>query len=397
MVEVVYHRDDTFLSMSPHEEQQQEEGRVPDSSMSSQRTYDMGRDTSHTNRCSGDDTRQSVHNSILNCTGETEDEDDDIVEPGSFLFDDEDFHSPLNRSLEHDVAIAASSPASPREKALFCGNDRWLNTSLQNVTDSFVSLCSSRQDEACGGFTDFVNVTETCSRQLQHQVEFDLLQLLGCNVPNAASASAATFGGDVTWFSPLLIKAPSSAAMRPVVRRNPRQRAERIRRMRNELLGEASHVITPSRSVDDHPLDRFIGGGIDPIERQEEEGYDSDPGEVLFQEQPRNDSLRDTSLLDEEENEEEYHFYDGHRTRIAEEYNMRMQHRGPRDEHDREVYEAVQVRTLVFHVCLLLPCPSLHDSHPVAPLYYLGCNEFYLDTHLACGRESHAIVHSLLD
>lgn len=355
VVEVIYHRDDTMLSMSPRRDDEEEdrEERVAESSMASQhRMYDMGRDTSHTNRNNGDDTRQSIHNSILNCTGETEDEDEEIEEPGSFLFD-EDFHSPLNQSLDHsfteDAAlVTASSPTSPpsQQKALCCVNDKWLDTSLQNVTDSFVSLCSSRPDEACA-FSDFVNAP--CSRQLQHQVEFDLLQLLGCDVP---SRSATMKDGTIWFASPLLIKASSnnSSTRAPVVRRNPRQRAERIRRMRNELLGTAQrHVITPTRSVDDHPLERFIGRGIDPIEQQEEDGYDSDPGQVLREHSPVSEqhSLRDTSLLDEEENEEEYHFYDGHRERIAEEYTMRMQHRGPRDEYDREMYEAVQVRSNV--------------------------------------------------
>ena len=345
VVEVVYHRDDTFLSFPGMAEEG--EGRVLDSSMASHRMHDVGRDTSHTNRDGGDDTRQSFHTSILNCTGDTEDEDDDVEEPGSFLFDDDDFRSPLNQSLEvpeEDASfVETASPAAPcsptPQKSLCCVNERqwWLDTSLQNVTDSFVSLCSSRPEEACG-FSDFVLATETCSRQLQHQVEIDLLQLLGCDDPTSGGAA-----GDAIWFSPLLIKS-SPATNTNAVRRNPRQRAERIRRLRNELLGEHHthhRVISPTRSVDDHArMESWIGRGMDPIEQ--DNGYDSDPGEVL-QETPC-DTLRDTSLLDDEETEDEYHFYDGHRARVADEYNMRALYRGPKDEYDREIYEAVQVR-----------------------------------------------------
>lgn len=352
VVEVVYQRDSTLLSMFPHEE----EGHIEDTSME-ERVFDMERDTSHTNRNCGDDTRQSIHqNSILNCTGETEDEDDEIEEPGSFLFgdDDDEFHSPLNQSLcdDADVALVASSPASPpsQQKALCCVNDRWLDTSLQNVTDSFVSLCSSRPDEGACGVSDFAfKASETCSRQLQYQVELDLLHLLGCDSELNSHPGSL---GQVAWFNtPLAIKAPAKG--RPPVRRSdPRQRAQRIRRLRHELLGPETAtvpMVSPTRSMDDG-LDRWIGKGIDPIDP--EDGYDSDPGEVLSsQEEPeRNESWRETSLLDEEENDEEYHFYDGHRERIAEEFNMRMQYRGPRDEFDREVYEAVQVRCRVWRV-----------------------------------------------
>ena len=340
VVEVIYHRPD--------------EGELGDSSMSSsQYVYDMGRDTSHTHRVVGDDTRQSVQStSILNCSGETEDEDEDFEEPGSFLFNDDDFHSPLNQSLDdsfsEEVHALTSSP--PSQEKLCCVNDRaWLDTSLQNVTDSFVSFCSARAEDPCG-FTYVVNSADTCNRQLQHQVEFDLLQLLGCDSP-LKKCGAPSGMGDVIWFSPLMITAAPTASnvnsnTRPVVRRNPRQRAERLHRLRNEfmLMGSQHPVVSPTRSMDDHQtLERLIGGGIDPIEQ--EDGYDSDPGDVL--KEARNDSLRDTSLLDEEENEEEYHFYDGHRERLAQEYNMRMAHQGPRDQYDREVYDAVQVRFLL--------------------------------------------------
>lgn len=357
VVEVIYQRDDTMQVVSSQEEEQ--EGRVSENIH--RVMYDMDRDTSHTTRQHGDDTRQSIQStSILNCTGETEDEDDgDIEEPGSFLFDEEDFYSPINQSLdqsfnnEEHIAFVDSTPASPtaaQQKALFCVNDRWLDTSLQDVTESFVSFCSSKAEEPCG-FPDFTTASESCSRQLQQEVELDLMHLLGCDAP--VSSSKGTLS-DVTWFSPLLIKASSSPnntnglaeaasrASRPVGRRNPRQRAERIRQMRNQVLGEAqpARIVSPTRSMDDHTLNSIIGRGIDPVESQGEDGYDSDPGLVLPAE-----TLRDTSLLDdEEENEEEYHFYDGHRARLAEEYRMRMQHRGPRDEHDREVYEGVQVR-----------------------------------------------------
>jgi hypothetical protein len=95
--------------------------------------------------------------------------------------------------------------------------------------------------------------------------------------------------------------------------------------------------------MDDHQtLERYIGEGVDAIEQ--EDGYDSDPGDVL--KEVRNDTLRDTSLLDEEESEE-YYFYDGHRERLAQEYNMRMAHQGPTDQYDREIYDAVQVRSVL--------------------------------------------------
>jgi hypothetical protein len=343
VVEVIYHRLD--------------EGEAVDtcSSISSSRHvyYDMGRDTSHTYRMAGDDTRQSAQStSILNCSGETEDdEDDDFEEPGSFLFNDDDFHSPLNQSLDQsfneEVHALTSSP--PSQEKLFCENDRaWLDTSLQNVTDSFASFCSARTEDPCG-FTTIVNSAENCSKQLQHQVEFDLLQLLGCDVP-LKKCGASSDMGDVTWFSPLMIKAVPTASnvngnTRPIVRRNPRQRAERIRRLRNEFMmtGSQHPVVSPTRSMDDHQtLERYIGEGVDAIEQ--EDGYDSDPGDVL--KEVRNDTLRDTSLLDEEESEE-YYFYDGHRERLAQEYNMRMAHQGPTDQYDREIYDAVQVRSVL--------------------------------------------------
>lgn len=368
VLEVIYHR------------LEEDEGReIMERSMSPQYAYDMGRDTSHTHRMAGDDTRQSAQStSILNCSGETEDEDEEIEEPGSFLFDDEDFHSPLNQSLDQSFneevnVVLTSSP--PSQEKLCCVNDRaWLDTSLQNVTDSFVSLCSARAEDTCG-FNDFAHSAETCSSQLQHQVEFDLLQLLGCDSPLKKGDVSGGLG-DVTWFSPFLIKASplssnSNNTSRPAMRRNPRQRAERIRRLRNELLGSQYPVVTPTRSMDDHQtLEGFIGAGIDPIEQ--EDGYDSDPGDVL-KEKSRSDSLRDTSLLDDdEENEEEYHFYDGHRERLAQEYNMRMAHRGPRDEYDREIYEAVQVGFVVASFCFGACCRRLLTTH-LSPFIPVVC------------------------
>ena len=73
VVEVIYHQSPVLPGR--HEE---EEGREVESSLSSQQMYDMGRDTSHTNRIMEDDTRQSIQTSILNCTGDTEDDDEEI-------------------------------------------------------------------------------------------------------------------------------------------------------------------------------------------------------------------------------------------------------------------------------------------------------------------------------
>lgn len=328
VVEVDYRPDDTLLSVSPHVDGNANPPLNRNSSMVSyeHRMHEATRDTSHTHRdCEGDDTRDrqsfQTNRSILNCTsdGETEDEAEEEHEcvDRSFLFDDEDFHSPLNQSLEQDEAlpVTAASPVASRD---CCVNDKqwWLDTSLQNVTDSFVSLCSSRPDEPCGNLMD---VTDKCGRQLRHQVQSDLLHLLGCDAP-----------GDF-WGAPLLI----SGNTKPV-RRSPRQRAEHIRRIRHDLLG-GNHCIASARSFQQLEWD------IDPIEQ----GYDSDPGEV-FPAVPG--TLGDTSLLDEEESTQDYHFYDSHRERVAQEYQLKIHDAEPRDDYDRGIYEAVQVRVCLIYV-----------------------------------------------
>jgi hypothetical protein len=138
------------------------------------------------------------------------------------------------------------------------------------------------------------------------------------------------------------------------VRRSPRQRAEHIRNIRHELLF-GDHLIASARSFQQPEWD------IDPIEQ----GYDSDPGEVFPSVQG---ILRDTSLLDEEENTQDYHFYDSHRERVAHEYQRKMHDAEPRDDYDREIYEAVQVRECLIYVSTMLTpfsgtCSSLF--HPL--------------------------------
>ena len=325
VVEVDYRPDETLLSVSPHGD---DHTNAPLNSSRSMASYEhqmieATRDTSHTHRdCEGNDTRDRLslqtNRSILNCTsdGETDDEGDE--ESGSvnksFLFSDEDFHSPLNQSLEQEEPhiVTAASPVAGRDCCVSSDKQWWLNTSLQNVTDSFVSLCSSRPDEPCGNLMD---VTEKCGAQLRRQVQSDLLHLLSCDAPG---------GG---WGAPKLLII--SGNTKPI-RRSPQQRAEHIRKIRNELLG-GDHILASTRSFQQLEWD------IDPIEQ----GYDSDPGEVF----PTVQSItRDTSLLDEEENTQDYHFYDSHRERVAHEYQSKMLHAEPRDDYDREIYEAVQVR-----------------------------------------------------
>lgn len=352
VVEVDYARpDETLISVSPHGDGNTN---APLNSNSSMASYEHGmheatRDTSHTHRdCERDDTRDrqatfQTNRSILNCTsdGETDDEaeeehDEAEEEHGSvnrsFLFDDEDFYSPLNQTLEQEETIPATAAASPVAGRDCCVNDKqwWLNTSLQNVTDSFVSLCSSsRPDEACGNLMD---VTDKCGRQLRRQVQSDLLHLLSCDAP-----------GDF-WGAPLLMSGNNTKP----VRRSPRQRAEHIRNIRHELLF-GDHLIASARSFQQPEWD------IDPIEQ----GYDSDPGEVF----PTVQSiLRDTSLLDEEENTQDYHFYDSHRERVAHEYQCKMHDAEPLDDYDRDIYEAVQVRECLIYVSTMLT-PSLVHAH----------------------------------
>ena len=313
VVEVVYRHDETLLSLSRNDETEEQS-----TSVLSYQVYDMGRDTSHTHRECADDTRQSLqtNRSILNCTTDSEaedDEDDEDVEARSFLFADEDFHSPLNQSLMEDSLPAADegpvlvmcSPATPANACCAAPvetkND-WLDTSLQNVTDSFVSLCSSRPDDACAGFAStVVNATNDYSRELQRQVQRDLLHLLA--------------SPDVVWIAPLLASDDTATAKGAPVRRTPRQRAERIQRMCKELDGHfhsQAEPLAPARSMQHTGLEHWIGKGMEPIGTEQDDGYDSDPGRV-FRKVPQSLIEADHNVKDKPANQEDYHFYDGHR------------------------------------------------------------------------------------
>jgi hypothetical protein len=356
VVEMDYRHDETLQSLSARDDDDDDNR---NNSMMSCRQYDARnvRDTSHTHRACGNDTRQSIqqsfqtNRSILNCTsdGETEDEEEEHEQPGSFLFDDEDFHSPLNQSLSlaqdegvevqvasiaHVTVTPSTSTSTPtaETKVASCGNDKqwWLDTSLQNVTDSFVSLCSSRPDEACGNFID---ATDKCSQKLRQQVETDLVHLLGCDSP-----------GDM-WSMPLL-RGKNTKHVHPV-RRTPRQRAEHIRKARHEhVMREEQQQQHSNNNLPSTRSYQHLEWDIDPIEQ----GYDSDPGEVFSSSPPETyneDTLRDTSLsslLDDDKDSENYHFYDSHREKVALEYQLKIQHEEPRNDYDREIYETVQVR-----------------------------------------------------
>lgn len=374
VLEASTRHEDKLLSVSPHETDMRQ-----NVSMRSYQRDESQCDTSYTQRECRDDTRDAFQasfqnsQSILNCTSDGEESDDSDAgeeEAVSFMFDEEDFHSPLNQSLDHDhdqaaiMLVSTSSPSSTQAK-LCCDRpaNGWLETSLQNVTESFVSLCSVEPDASCG-FGSFVNATEKYGEQLRHQVEFDLVQLLGCDDSNDF---------DVFWVTPMLRGStllPCATRSNPPrknhphepVRRNLRQRAERIRRMRQELLGydaaqllNDSMPLVPTRSMDEQrssPSAELENWGIDPIEPATD-GYDSDPGEVLSKEGHTSQVLRNTSLLDDDDEEQEeadnedYHFYDGHREVVAKQYKQTTQVHQPHNEFDREVHESVQVRLLI--------------------------------------------------
>lgn len=380
--------DDTMQSLSPHETDMRQ-----NASMRSYQRNESQCDASYSQRECRDDTREAFQasfqnsQSILNCTSDGEESDDSDAgeeEAVSFMFDEEDFHSPLNQSLDHDhdqavffIAPTSSPPSTRTELCCDRPANGWLETSLQNVTESFVSLCSVEPDVSCG-FGSFVDATEKYGEQLRHQVEFDLLQLLGCDESD---------NFDVFWVLPMMrgsTLVPCATRSTPPRKNHPheplrlslRQRAERIRRMRQELLGhDAAQFLnnpTPlvlTRSMDEQRLSSSVeleNWGIDPIEPATD-GYDSDPGEVLSEKGHTSQVLRNTPLLEDDDEEQEeadnedYHFYDGHREVVAEHYKQKTQVNHPHNKCDRGACESVQVRLrIVASLCFIESLTNLN-------------------------------------
>ena len=343
---------------------------APDVSVMSCRSN--ARDASTCPRDSSLEELRLTHNSILNVTEDSDDEDDDDDDDDercsvqSFLF--EEINATPDQSLllhpeEDSGANTVTSTVLPADSVMrqqqqrptpssavvACCSSRagnagtpsydnapqtnlmeWLDSSTTRLSESFSeSFCPGRddvEDERRNGDDEALATTTT--DQLQHQLEMDILALLGCTESPTDDELAA-------WVTPLLVcpteiyRQPTTSvndnATRRPQRRNLRARAQRIHRLRQEQRRSSTSHIThssdtasanalqTSQSVDDSmimtlrnnsevpetevsfqetvasmllltvedDLGKVIGNGIDPIPNLEPtlDGYDSDPEE----------------------------------------------------------------------------------------------------------------------
>ena len=271
----------------------------------------MGRDTSNTcrdvsldntrdgssSRCR--DTTVNTHNSILDLTKDEEEDDEDDDELNtSVLFDDLQIYSNDDDDDVPPPPPPATSPSSEDNDSSSTTRadspSKWGKFSINSVTDSFVdsfcpaempsaTSCSSRYTVGCTPSYPYSSSGGGgCIPEQRIQTSMDVWNLLGCN------AAPGMEEKESIWSIRTSQVIQKSSSRRPA-RVHMKERLKRIQRLRMAgISGPSRHGVTITPQIEraqsmmdgKDPLAAHIGLGLDaiPLNKEEEDGYDSDPG-----------------------------------------------------------------------------------------------------------------------
>lgn len=287
------------------------------------------RDTSTSPRDALTEMRQT-HSSILNVTSDAEDsEDDDASQQSSVLF--AELSEPPR--LE-EKPCSPSGHETPKPLVACCNTSdhpitTWFDRSTNNIrtaTESFAeNLCPANlSDEPCKSFNKYVTSGRTA---LQHQMEMDILAILGCTEQPSDEELE-------TWTSPLLCPVEYGNSIDGHVSKKESipSRAQRIHRFRTENKIQIPAMLKRTNTIDNSMLKEMtvsseqtfhdtlgslfgleeslppIANDIKPSTVQEDDGYDSDP-EIRYRtqyenscEKPLQDPLNISSISEEVSN-----------------------------------------------------------------------------------------------
>jgi len=288
------------------------------------------RDISTSPRDTLEELRQT-HSSILNVTSDAEESDDDDASQQSSTLFAELIEPP---QLEEGPCTQWRDEQETPKPVLACCNTvdhsntflrGWFDKSTNNIrtatekfTDKFCPVNLS--DEPCGSFRKYVSPSE---KSLQHQMEMDILAILGCTEQPTEEELE-------TWTSPLLWTSNNGDDIdRNMLRQESiPNRAQRLHRLRRHHQLKTPAILKRTKSLDNSMLNETyvsteqsfqnsIGSlfGIDettssfakdiePITAEYQDGYDSDP-EINFRSKGENqerkiatDSLNITAISD---------------------------------------------------------------------------------------------------